>query len=249
MGLSRRHRPITGSRRPYEVPQDPGPASVRAGRAPPRIAGAATPAGSFRQSGNRHRLLKLGSVTGRSLTLVISIMCFLACLTAGAVYMMNQSATAWLRNMSNEITVQIEPLPNADVEQTVREVTSFLTPAARNFDRQCARHGRYREAAGALAGQRRGPGRSAGFLRLIAIEIDGSSPPDLARLGAQLKEQFPNATLDDHRKWRQQINTVTRVVCARWLGDFDAGCCGDELRLLSPRPAVPWRLIETSLRC
>src|SRR5688500_13313304 len=36
------------------------------------------------------------TVTGRSLTLVISIMCFLACLTAGAVYMINESANAWL---------------------------------------------------------------------------------------------------------------------------------------------------------
>jgi len=35
-----------------------------------------------------------GSVTGQSLTLVISIMCFLACLTAGAVYMMHESADA-----------------------------------------------------------------------------------------------------------------------------------------------------------
>jgi cell division transport system permease protein len=41
-------------------------------------------------------IVPAGSVTGRSLTLVISIMCFFACLTAGAVYMMNQSASAWL---------------------------------------------------------------------------------------------------------------------------------------------------------
>ena len=36
-------------------------------------------------------IVPAGSVTGRSLTLVISIMCFLACLTAGAVYMINKS--------------------------------------------------------------------------------------------------------------------------------------------------------------
>ena len=36
-----------------------------------------------------------GSVTGRSLTLVVSIMCFFACLTAGAVYLINKSAAAW----------------------------------------------------------------------------------------------------------------------------------------------------------
>ena len=42
------------------------------------------------------------SVTGRSLTLVISIMCFLACLTAGAVYMINESANAWLKDIARK---------------------------------------------------------------------------------------------------------------------------------------------------
>ena len=42
-------------------------------------------------------IVPAGSVTGRSLTMVITIMCFLACLTAGAVYMIRQSADAWLR--------------------------------------------------------------------------------------------------------------------------------------------------------
>ena len=61
------------------------------------------------------------SVTGRSLTLVISIMCFLACLTAGAVYMINESANAWLKDIASEVTVQIEPRENIDTEKTVRE--------------------------------------------------------------------------------------------------------------------------------
>lgn len=154
-------------------------------------------------------IVEAGSVTGRSLTLVISIMCFLACLTAGAVYMMNQSATVWLSNMSNEVTVQIEPQANADVEQTVREVTSFLrlrpgVATVNPLDR--ADTAKLLEPwlgnTDALA--------DLPIPRLIAIEIDRSSPPDLTRLSNLLKEQFPNVTLDDHRKWRQQITTVTR---------------------------------------
>ncbi|MFT5509895.1 MAG: cell division transport system permease protein [Hyphomicrobiaceae bacterium] len=193
---------------PYEVPQDHGPASVRPTEPPPELL---APPREPDHSGNLASapIVEAGSVTGRSLTLVISIMCFLACLTAGAVYMMNQSATAWLRNMSNEITVQIEPLPNADVEQTVREVTSFLrlrrgisTVNALDTADTAKLLEPWLGNAEALA--------DLPIPRLIAIEIDGSSPPDLVRLGAQLKEQFPNATLDDHRKWRQQINTVTR---------------------------------------
>ena len=48
------------------------------------------------------RIVPAGSVTSRSLPLVISIMCFLACLTAGAVYMINQQASAWMREIASE---------------------------------------------------------------------------------------------------------------------------------------------------
>lgn len=154
-------------------------------------------------------IVEAGSVTGRSLTLVISIMCFLACLTAGAVYMMNQSATVWLRNMSNEITIQVEPRENADVDQTVREVASFLRlrPGIATVNPL--------DTADTAKLLEPWLGNTAALAdlpipRLIAIEIDSFSPPDLERLGLSLKEQFPNATLDDHRKWRQQITTVTR---------------------------------------
>ncbi len=71
-------------------------------------------------------IVRAGSVTGRSLTVVIAIMCFLACLTAGSVYMMYQAANAWLANMSNEITIQVEPVDNADTNQTISEIVSFL---------------------------------------------------------------------------------------------------------------------------
>src|SRR5271165_6490007 len=49
-----------------------------------------------------------GSVTGRSLTLVIAIMGFLASLTASGVYVIFQAATTWTNNISAEITVQIQ---------------------------------------------------------------------------------------------------------------------------------------------
>lgn len=154
-------------------------------------------------------IVEAGSVTGRSLTLVISIMCFLACLTAGAVYMMNQSATVWLRNMSNEITVQIEPRENGDIEQTVREVASFLRlrPGISTVNPlDSADTAKLLEPwlgnTEALA--------ELPIPRLIAIEIDAAAPPNLDQLHLSLKEQFPNATLDDHRKWRKQITTVTR---------------------------------------
>lgn len=154
-------------------------------------------------------IVRAGSVTGRSLTVVIAIMCFLACLTAGSVYMMYQAANAWLANMSNEITIQVEPVDNADTNQTISEIVSFL-----------------RLRPGISTVNPLDESESAKLLepwlgsldtlkdlpvpRLIAIEIDSRAPPDLERLANQLKDQFPNAVLDDHRQWRKQITAVTR---------------------------------------
>jgi len=150
------------------------------------------------------------SVTGRSLTLVISIMCFLACLTAGAVYMINESANAWLKDIASEVTVQIEPRDNLDTEKTVKDATAFLE----------RRPGIARASAIGLSESAKllepWLGQSADVLgalpvpRLIAIEIDRQSPPNIDTLRAELTKEFPGASLDDHRHWQRQIVTVTR---------------------------------------
>lgn len=154
-------------------------------------------------------IVPAGTVTGTSLTLVVSIMCFLACLTAGAVYMINQSASAWLRNVSSEVTIQIEPRENTDTERVLRDVTVYLAgqPGVRGVRPLSL------ESATQLLEPWLGKSEILKELpvpRLIALELDRSAPPDLERLRAGLSEQFKNASLDDHRHWQQQIRAVTR---------------------------------------
>ena len=97
------------------------------------------------------RSCRPGSVTGRSLTLVITIMCFLACLTAGAVYMMNQSASAWLRDIASEVTVQVEVKNRTDVDKFVADVTRFLSQQPGIVTARPLSVARFRAAARALA--------------------------------------------------------------------------------------------------
>jgi cell division transport system permease protein len=52
--------------------------------------------------------------------------------------------------------------------------------------------------------------RSLPVPRLIAIELDRHTPPDLEVVRAALGKQFKGVTLDDHRRWQQQIRTITR---------------------------------------
>jgi cell division transport system permease protein len=154
-------------------------------------------------------IVPAGSVTGRSLTLVIAIMCFFACLAVGAVYMMNQSASAWLKDLASEVTIQVEPRDNVETEQTLRDVATFLSNQAgiRN-----ARPLSLEESTVLLEpwlGQSDAL-KTLPLPRLIALELDRGAPPDLTALRAALERQFKGVTLDDHRHWQQQIRTVAR---------------------------------------
>jgi cell division transport system permease protein len=143
------------------------------------------------------------------LTLVITIMCFLACLTAGAVYMMNQSASAWMRDIASEVTVQIEAKDNANLDKEVGEVTQFLS---RQTGIAVVRALSVADSAQLLEpwlGQTDALS-ALPVPRLIAIELDRSAPPDLDALRTSLSTRFKGATLDDHRRWQQQIRTITR---------------------------------------
>src|ERR1044072_4638805 len=71
-------------------------------------------------------IVPAASVAGNALTVVIAIMSFLACLTAGAVYMINQSAQAWVNDISSEITVELDPVNEADIEKKMTLVSLFL---------------------------------------------------------------------------------------------------------------------------
>ncbi len=157
-----------------------------------------------------------GSVTGRSLGVVVGIMCFLACLTAGTVYMINRSADVWLKDMAAEVTLQVEPRDGVDTERTITDVTALLnrTPGVINV-----RALSLQESSALLEpwlGQ-------AGILkelpvpRLVAIELDSGSPPDLEAMKQRLAGAFKGVTLDDHRHWQSQIRTVTRSLA---LGGF-----------------------------
>ncbi|MHA1164500.1 MAG: cell division protein FtsX, partial [Alphaproteobacteria bacterium] len=46
--------------------------------------------------------------------------------------------------------------------------------------------------------------------RLIAVEIDRESPPDLTVIRRALENNFKGVTVDDHRRWHTELRTVTR---------------------------------------
>jgi cell division transport system permease protein len=200
--MPRTGAPSEHSGRPERLQSGAAPASQSDFYAPSRT-------GKPPRAVSAQPIVPAGSVTGRSLTLVITIMCFLACLTAGAVYMINQSAQAWLRDVSSEVSAQVEAKPNADSDKRVAEIAAYLRkqPGIRNANPLTAQ-----ESASLLEPWL---GKSEGLAalpvpRLIAIELDRQGQPDLDQLRAGLAKIYPGVTLDDHRHWQTQIRTVTR---------------------------------------
>ena len=160
----------------------------------------------------RTPIVPAGSVTGRSLTLVITIMCFLACLTAGAVYMINQSRlglaarhrqrgdgagrAARERPTSTRSSREVTQLPDAPARHRRRARRSAVADSAAAA-RAVARPVRRAEsAAGAAPDRRRARSHRAARSRRSCAARSASSSSGV--------------TLDDHRHWQQQIRTVTR---------------------------------------
>lgn len=170
-----------------------------------------------RQSVGQAQIVPQSSVSGRALTAVISIMSFLACLTAGVVYMVNQSANAWFNDIASEVTVQVAPRDGVDIEKQIETVAEFLRGQAgitnvRPFD--------LRESARLLEPWL-GAHDTLSALpvpRLIAVEIDRLDPPDLAAVRQGLASRFDTALLDDHRHWQAQIRSLTRSVAIGGIG-------------------------------
>lgn len=168
------------------------------------------------RQGERSRKIKTtapvvppGSVTGRSLTLVITIMCFLACLTAGAVWMIKESADAWLRDVASEVTVQVEAKDKTDIEKSVGEVTAYLQKQPGIVSVKPLSLETSAELLQPWLGSTEAL-KSLPVPRLIAIEVDPNQAPDLNEIGTALGRDFRGVSLDDHRRWQQQLRAVTR---------------------------------------
>jgi cell division transport system permease protein len=155
------------------------------------------------------QIVPSASIAGNALTVVIAIMSFLACLTAGAVYMVNRSAQAWVNDITSEITVELDPINTADIEKKMTLVSLFL--AKQNGITEVKPL--TADESAKLLEPWLGETTALSALpipRLIAVTIDRTNPPDIALIKDALTQNFEGVTLDDHRRWQAEIKTLTR---------------------------------------
>ena len=157
-------------------------------------------------------LIPRDSVAGRALVVVIAIMTFLACLTAGAALLVAHASQAWRSDVLREATIQVKPGAGDDIESLVAKAVAV---ASRSPEVESARAYSKAESEKLLE-----PWLGAGFdlsqlpvPRIIVLRLRGQRPDDdLASFRSALASAVPQAVLDDHRIWATRLGAMADAV-------------------------------------
>jgi cell division transport system permease protein len=161
----------------------------------------------------RMPLIPRSSIAGRALVVVVAIMTFLACLTAGSALLVAQASQAWRTDVVSDVTIQVKPGPNDDVDRLVDKVAAIAAKdvgadKVRAFSADDSRK---------LLEPWLGSGLDLTVLpvpRIIVVHMAGRSDADIAALRAALVKETPQADLDDHRVWASRVGVMAGAVVA-----------------------------------
>jgi cell division transport system permease protein len=153
------------------------------------------------------------TVAGQALIIVVGIMSFLACITVGAVVLISDAARDWQADVARELTIQVRPIENVDVNKEAQKAATIASGAAGVRSARVLSE----DEDAKLLEPWLGTGVDVGELplpRLVVVEIGDAEAVDVNALGARLKNEVRGASLDDHRAWTDRLNTMAGVTVA-----------------------------------
>ena len=156
-------------------------------------------------------LIPRDSVAGRALVVVIAIMTFLACLTAGGALLVADASRSWRSEVVRDATIQVKAGPGDNIDSLVAKAVSIASQAKGVK----SVHAYSKAESERLLEPWLGNGLDLSQLpipRLIVVRLGGQRPEDLAALRAALAAAIPQANLDDHRIWAARIGTMANAV-------------------------------------
>ncbi|HYA74689.1 MAG TPA: ABC transporter permease [Roseiarcus sp.] len=156
-------------------------------------------------------LVPSDSIAGRALVVVIAIMTFLACLTAGGAILVAQASQGWRADVSRDVVIQVKPRPGDDVDALVAAAADIAVRAPGVADV----HAYTKAESEKLLAPWLGDGLDLGQLpipRLIVVHMLSGHRDDLEPLRAALAAGAPGASLDDHRLWLSRLDTMADAV-------------------------------------
>jgi cell division transport system permease protein len=156
-------------------------------------------------------LVPASSIAGRALVIVIAIMTFLACLTAGGAILVAGASQDWRGEVSREVTIQIKQAPGQDIDAVVAKAVD----AARKAPGVAEVRALSKQESEQLLEPWLGNGLDLTELpipRLIVVRMQDLKAADIAGLRDTLATQAPGANLDDHRLWLARLDTMADAI-------------------------------------
>jgi cell division transport system permease protein len=150
------------------------------------------------------------SIAGRSLTVVVAIMTFLASLTTGVAMLVVSAASDWQSDVGREVTIQVRPAPGRNIDADVRAAAEIARAAAGVADVRPFT----KEESARLVEPWLGGGLTLDDLpipRLIVVKLAFATRPDFTSLRQVLAARVPTASLDDHRRWIDRMRTMAET--------------------------------------
>jgi cell division transport system permease protein len=155
-------------------------------------------------------IIPADTVTGRSLIAVVAIMTFLASLTVGTIALVRDAANHWSSDLAREVTIQIRAREGKNNDAEAAKAASI----AKEFPGLSDVRILTAPETGTLLEPWLGRGLDLGTLPLpkLIVARRAETTVDLSALRASLKQQVPNATLDDHSGWAVRLSALSSGV-------------------------------------
>jgi cell division transport system permease protein len=140
----------------------------------------------------------------RTLTLAMTVMCYLATLALGALMLVEAAVTHWTSGVSAEVTVQVRPESGTNLETEVGKALAILATAPGVANARRLSGADMRKLLEPWLGDANQVDRLP-IPALIAVTIDRARPPDLALLEAALRRDVRGVTIDTHGRWQAEL--------------------------------------------
>ena len=153
------------------------------------------------------------SIAGRSLTVIVAIMTFLASLTTGVAMLVVSAASDWRSDVGREVTIQVRPAPGRNIDADVRAAVELARAAPGIADVRAYT----KDESARLVEPWLGAGLALDDLpipRLIVVKLASGLRPDFAPLRQALAARVPTSSLDDHRRWVERMRTMAGTAVA-----------------------------------
>ncbi len=160
------------------------------------------------------------SIAGSALMLVIAIMGCLACLSVGAVTLVDRAANDWRADIGRELTIEVSAIDHLTMDDRVRRAADLarVSPGIGSVSvvSQAETQALLEPWLGIVGSEV--AVEELPIPRLVSMTVTDVRLLNLETLQAALDQEVPGATVDDHRVWTDQLSRMAGAMVLGGLG-------------------------------